>query len=273
MNSLNRRKTVRLLDLRLLHDFREMLLNELVREVGLELRLQFFIGGEELSRTLGIKLHNVETVLRLDRAFGYGTFLQSGNNRTERRREGVGDDPTQLTALSTALLVFGEFLSKLREVVTLLETLDDVLGLIFRLDENVADLVFRVTVKALLSVVGILELSFGDWVLVSPVLEGSVNENLVVSALQKGLDFGLRFDASLLGFLKKHGVLNGNLLDHHFKLFTGRLTLGNGSVVNDFLLGHGDGFTVYLERLEFGVGSTGCHHGSDTENQKFLLHS
>ena len=80
-----------LFDLGLLGEVEEVLLHALVRERVLELRSLAFVGREELSRTLGVELHDVEAVLRADRRLGDFARLQSREGHAEGGLQGEED--------------------------------------------------------------------------------------------------------------------------------------------------------------------------------------
>ena len=175
-------------------------------------------------------------------------------------------------ALGLVARVFGEFLRKLAEVGALVDALNQVLRLVFRLHENVTDLVFRVAVGLLVGVVGLLEVGFGNRVLLGPVLSERADENLIAGFLDGVLDVGLVGELGLLGFLKEDGLLNEKVLDLTFELFAGGLALSNGAVVNGLLLGDGNGFPIHLEGLEFSAGGAGGKSGGKAENNDLLIH-
>ena len=266
------RKAVRLLNLRLLDDFLEVLLDLLVRERVLDHGLLRFKGRIELSGTLGFKLHDVEAELRANRRLTDFAGLKGGEGGAEGRHEGARNNPAEEAALGLVARVFGEFLRELAEVGALIDALNEVLRLVFRLHENVANLVFRVAVGLLVGVIGLLEVGFGNRVLLGPILCERTDEDLVARFFNRVLHVGLIGDLGLLGFLEKNGLLNEKVLDLAFKLSAGRLALSNGAIINGLLFGDRNGFAVHLEGLEFSAGGACGERGGKAENNNLLIH-
>ena len=176
-------------------------------------------------------------------------------------------------ALVLVARVFGEFLGELVKVRALVaETLDEVLGLFLGLHEDVADLVFRVAVGGLLTVVGGLHVLVGNGIGLGPVLNERVDEDLFAGGVDRFLHVGAAFKLGLLGFLQENRLLDEGVLHLTFEFGTRGLTLTDGAVVDGFLFGDRNGFAVHLEGLQFGVGRTGGHQGGKAENEKFFLH-
>ena len=249
-----------------------MLVDALVRERVDERGLLSLEGREELGRTLGVKLHDVEAELRAHGFLADRAFLHAGEGVAEGRNEGAGNDPAELAAAILVAAVFGEFLGELVEVGALVEAADDVLGLVFGLDEDVADLVFGRAVGGLFSLVGLADVFVLDRVFLGPVAQDGVDEDLVAGGFDGLLDVGVAVKLGLLGFLKQDGLLREDVLHLALKFGACGLALSDGAVVECLLLGNADGFTVDLEGLKFSVGRAGGHHGSHAENQKFLFH-
>ena len=248
-----------------------MLVDALVRERVDERGLLSLEGREELGRTLGVKLHDVEAELRAHGFLADRAFLHAGEGVAEGRNEGAGNDPAELAAAILVAAVFGEFLGELVEVGALVEAADDVLGLVFGLDEDVADLVFGRAVGGLFSLVGLADVFVLDRVFLGPVAQDGVDEDLVAGGFDGLLDVGVAVKLGLLGFLKQDGLLREDVLHLALKFGACGLALSDGAVVECLLLGNADGFTVDLEGLKFSVGRAGGHHGGHAENQKFLF--
>lgn len=263
---------VDLLNLGGLHDFLEVSLNLLVGERVAKNGLLAFEGGEELGLALRFELHDVEAELRANRGLSDFTGLERRESRTEGGNEGAGNDPTEEPPLSLVAGVFGEFGGKLAEVRTLVDAGDEVLRLVFRLHEDVTNLVFGVAVSSLFTVVGGLEVGFGDGVLLGPVLSEGRHQDLLTGVFNGLLDGFLIFNLGLLGFLEEHLLLNEDVLHLAFELVARGLALSDRAIVEHFLFGNGYGFAVHLEGLEFGAGRAGGDESRKTEGDDFLVH-
>ena len=214
----------------------------------------------------------MEAELRADRSLGDFAGLERGEGGAEGRHVGARHDPAEKPALSLVARVFGEFRRELAEVRTLVDAVDEVLRLIFRLHEDVADLIFRVAVGLLVGVVGLLEIRVGNRVLLHPVLSETLNEDAVAGRFDRALHFGKIGDLRLLGLLQKHRFVDEDVLHLAFKVGARRLALRDRLVVNGLLFGNGDRLAVHLEGLELGRSRTGREGGGDAEDHCVLVH-
>ena len=130
-----------LLDLGLAAQFVLISLQLLLLQLLNDLRLDVFEGGQ-LGIAHVVEADDVEAELGLDRGFGHLALGELGQCLAELGNVGVGRSPVEVAAALTRSRVLGKFLGQLVELRTLLDLVDQGLGLLFALDQDVACLLY-----------------------------------------------------------------------------------------------------------------------------------